>query len=297
MTKSKILTCAVTFILALFTSCSAASGADTHLWQNGRNELILTTEVEVDISTPIIEPPLVSLDQSSTVQLQESDTQATESVVIPIHGVKVNNTEFAYNQVSTPSTVEINEDTVLSMTELSDELDICWYLDNDIQKCAYRRYGGEWFQFLAEDSAYRDGFGAQSYENLFGHSGFFIEAPRGAAYFAYDYYYFEEDGTLRFLFAGTFLDTFVDFNNDGNNELLWFYHGDRDAIYYYTSGSDIFMFEIIGALSACFNDWEYIAVNPLSLHNNTLQITYRCDDEQYAAQISFVADTMIVQSE
>jgi len=88
-------------------------------------------------------------------------------------------------------TVSINEDSILSLTLLSNELEICWYLDNDIQKCAYRRNGSDWIQFLAEDSCYRDSYGAELYDNLFGYSGFFIKAPRGAAYYAHDYYYFD----------------------------------------------------------------------------------------------------------
>jgi len=231
----------------------------------------------------------------TTEPLQTSDEAAPASVTIPIHGDRVNIYDSAYNQVSTSSAVIISDHSILSLTELSTELEICWYLDNEVQKCAYRRYGGDWIQFLAEDSGYRDGFGAKLYDNLFGHSGFCIVAPRGAAYYAQDYYYFDVDGVLRFLFCGTFLDVFVDFNNDGVNELIWFYHGGRDAAYYYPVGDDFFVFDIIGAISACFADWEYLEINPLSLCDDTLELTYQRGDEQYDAQIRFTADNLIVQ--
>ena len=63
------------------------------------------------------------------------------------------------------------------------------------------------------------------YENVLGQSGFCIACPRGAAYYANDYYYFDEEGILWLLAAcgGQALE--VDLNGDGQKELLWSYHG------------------------------------------------------------------------
>jgi len=218
-----------------------------------------------------------------------------DNVVIPTQGVIYNADDWAWNQVSTSSAVNISENNVLSLSKLSDGTEVCWYIIDDIRSCAYRKHGGEWIRFVTEDSGYLDGYGAEPYSNLFGHSGFYIKAPRGAAYYAYDYYYFDTDGKLQFLFGGTYLDTPVDFNNDSNNDLLYFYHAGRIARYYYKVGEDILMFDIIEALSARFANWENIEIDPLSLHNDTIQLSYWRGDNQHNAQISFTADTIIVQ--
>ena len=220
------------------------------------------------------------------------------SVVIPIVGKKYSVEDSFGNQASSSAPVTFSDKNILSLTELSTTLDICWYLDNDVQKCAYRRFGGDWIRFVSEDSGYRDGFGAGLFNDLFGHSGFYITAPRGAAYYAKDYYYFDVDGTLRFLFDGTYLDTFVDFNNDGDNELLWFYHGGRDAEYYYLSGGELFSFDIIGAILERFTDWDYgIELDPLSFSDNTIELKNWSDDSQHTAQVSFSEGMMIVRTE
>ena len=208
-----------------------------------------------------------------------------------------NDDEWAWNQVSTSSAVSISENSVLNLSKLSDGTEICWYISNDIQSCAYRKPGGEWIRFVTEDSGYLDGYGAESYSNLFGHSGFYIKAPRGAAYLAQDYYYFDTDGKLQFLFGGTYLDTLVDFNNDGNNDLLYYYHDGRIAQYYYKVGEDILVFDIIEALSSRFINWRDIEIDHSSLSDDTIQLSYWRGDDQYKAQLTFTTDTIIVQGD
>ena len=198
---------------------------------------------------------------------------------IPVQGQKYNPEDFAYHQISQAAVVSIGDAEILSLSELSDDLSVCWYLDGDVQKCAYSRHGGEWICFLAEDSGYREGYGAALYGELFGHNGFSIQAQRGAAYYANDYYYFDKDDELRFLFNGTYLDIPVDTNNDGINELLWFYHGGRDASYFYSVGDDIYMFDIVDALSARYPDFDAISVDPLSLTDNKIRISYHLRDK------------------
>jgi len=128
-------------------------------------------------------------------------------------------------------------------------------------------------------------------------SGFYIMAPRGASYYARDYYYFDADGKLQFLISGTFLDILADFNNDGQNEMLWFYHGGRDAVYNYMVGEDIFRFDIIEAISERFVNWENIEIDTLSLRDNTMKLNYWRDDNWHNAQISFTSDSIIVQAD
>ena len=93
------------------------------------------------------------------------------------------------------------------------------------------------------------------------------------------------------------MDTFVDFDHDGDHELLWFYQGGRYAEYYYMIGNEIYRFDIIDAISERFEDWEDIELDPLSLLDDTIQLTYWYNDEQYTAQISFTVDKMIIQAE
>ena len=257
---------------------------------------------------------------------------------IPVHSTEYNPDDYAYTQISQASTVSVDGAEILSMSELSDELTVCWYLDDGVQKCAYRRRGGDrntqsdgaythsggsdtqsggsdtlsgdrntqgdgadthsedydtlsggsdtlsenydtlsgdWICFLAEDSGYRNGYGATLYGDLFGHNGFSIQAPRGVAYYANDYYYFDDDGKLRFLFNETYLDIPLDLNGDGVNELLWFYHGGRDASLFYSDGDDIYAFDIIETLSERFHEWDDITIDPLSLDGFNMRISYR----------------------
>jgi len=77
-----------------------------------------------------------------------------------------------------------------------------------------------------------------------------------------------------FCLVAHILDTTVDFNDDSNNDLLYFYYGGRIAQYYYKAGEEILMFDIIEALSARFVNWENIEIDPLSLHDDTIQLSY-----------------------
>ena len=80
-------------------------------------------------------------------------------------------------------------------------------------------------RFTYEENGYTGGYGISLYENVLGTSGFRIECPRGAAYYANDYYYFDGDGTLWQL-AGCGSEALeVDLDGDGQKELLWSYHG------------------------------------------------------------------------
>jgi len=247
-----------------------------------------------------------SLGANDDVNTAPSAPPRALSVTIPILGEK-HEPYDAYS--SQPSAVIINDDSVLFLTELSDDLEICWYICGNVPNCAYRRQGGEWMRFVTEESAYREGFGAGLYNNLFGCHGFYISCPRGAAYYAYDYYYFDGDGELKLLFCGTFLDVIGDFNGDGENELLYFYHAGRDIYYYYIDEGDIYSFNVTGALQANFDDWEYIAADPFSVRNNdrndgaflpesmsgdVLLVTFQRNGVDYTAQIKFLMDAILI---
>jgi len=54
------------------------------------------------------------------------------------------------------------------------------------------------------------------------------------------------------------------------------------------------MFDITEALSVNFDDWAFISIDPMSLQNDTMQLTYLRGDERYNAQIRFTSNEIIV---
>ena len=87
-------------------------------------------------------------------------------------------------------------------------------------------------RFTHEDNAYTDGYEVSLYENVLGQSGFCMACPRGAAYYANDYYYFDEDGALWLLAACGSEAVETDLDGNGEKELLWSYH--ESELYYDT---------------------------------------------------------------
>ena len=85
--------------------------------------------------------------------------------------------------------------------------------------------GDRLLRFAAEYSGYADGYGVRAFTNVLGQSGFCIEAPRGAAYTAHDYYVLDETGVPRLLMDCSNDVLERDVNGDGVKELLWNYHG------------------------------------------------------------------------
>lgn len=85
--------------------------------------------------------------------------------------------------------------------------------------------GDKLMRFAAEYSGYESGYGVAPFSNVLGQSGFCIEAPRGAAYTAHDYYVFDTTGVPRLLMdcSNDVLERDVD--GDGITELVWNYHG------------------------------------------------------------------------
>lgn len=123
------------------------------------------------------------------------------------------------------TTADIAE-TLASQT-LPDGTEVLFYTSTSGGKyCAYIPAGTErLIRFTEESNVYTDGYDISLYENVLGTSGFRIECPRGAAYYANDYYYFDEDGTLWLLAACGSEALEVDLNGDGQKELFWSYHG------------------------------------------------------------------------
>ncbi|MGM9606939.1 MAG: hypothetical protein ACI3XJ_05485 [Oscillospiraceae bacterium] len=118
---------------------------------------------------------------------------------------------------------------------------------------AYTKYwaiqqGGTLLRFLQEDSAYTEGYDVDTFTDVLGHDGFRIRAPRGAAYYACDYYTLDADGVPRLLAgcANPVLET--DADGDGETELICFYHGGQDMIYFFRRDGQVFQAVVTGLL-------------------------------------------------
>ena len=99
------------------------------------------------------------------------------------------------------------------------------------------RDGDTLLRFCAEESAYGAGYAAEPFSNVRGQDGFRILAPRGAGYFAYDYYVPDEAGVPRLLAACANSVETADFNGDGETDLRWDYHGGAQTYtYFYYDG-------------------------------------------------------------
>lgn len=139
----------------------------------------------------------------------------------------------------------------LANAVLPDGTEVLFYISLSGDKYgAYIPAGTErLIRFTEESNVYTDGYDISLYENVLGQSGFLIACPRGAAYYANDYYYFDEDGALWRLAACGSQALEVDLNGDGQKELLWSYHGYE--LYYDTRiGGQLYEANLCGLTAA-----------------------------------------------
>ncbi len=109
--------------------------------------------------------------------------------------------------------------------------------------------GDKLLQFAAEYSGYEGDYGVRPFSNVLGQSGFCIEAPRGAAYTAYDYYVFDETGVPRLLMdcSNDVLERDVD--GDGVTELIWNYHGGQFVTCAFLREGTVYQVEMMSLLA------------------------------------------------
>lgn len=167
-----------------------------------------------------------------------------------------------------------------------------WGAGGDYKYWALRR-GDVLTRFAQEDSAYEDGYGVTAYTGVFGHDGFRIEGPRGAAYTAYDYYYLDEGGVPRLLADCANYVVERDLNGDGEKELLWFYHG-MESYYYFQKNGTLYLEDINALLKETHPDWSVLSVLPDEMAGNLLLIRYQAgaDAPPRGGAIGFEADTL-----
>ena len=83
---------------------------------------------------------------------QAPENPGQQMIAIPLRGEK----DVVSDDHGTPHTpVTIVDSEIFASHSLSDGTELCWYLGNGVKSCAYHRPGGDWTQFLAEDSAYQ----------------------------------------------------------------------------------------------------------------------------------------------
>lgn len=118
------------------------------------------------------------------------------------------------------------------------------------------RQEDELLRFAVEDSAYDGGYSVGEFSSLLGRSGFVIEAPRGAAYTARDYYVFDEEGVPRLL-ADCAQPTYApDLDGDGYPDPLWLYHGGREAYCYLVWEDALYQVDLLDCVQKALPDWR-----------------------------------------
>ena len=105
--------------------------------------------------------------------------------------------------------------------------------EHELTKYWAIRQGDSLLRFWKEEAGYPIGYTAGSFDHILGHKGFWIECSWGAAFFARDYYIFDETGVPRLLADCANDVTEFDLDGDGEDELLcWDYDGGGGAYVY-----------------------------------------------------------------
>lgn len=215
-----------------------------------------------------------------------------------------------------PYEAPVVETTTLNASDIASVM-MSYTLDNGIEiifykaksgiiYCAYKINDNQLVQFF-EAGLYEEGYDIKPYDDIFGHSGFRIQSPVGAAYTAINYYYFASDGTLKFLVQ---CDNYVienDMNDDGKKELLWFYHGlPTDsagagmAFYYFEQDGQIYEATLDDLLTTDFPDIDFPGQYFTSpADSSALFFTYRLKGEEtykHEFELRFTEDSMLVYS-
>ena len=116
-----------------------------------------------------------------------------------------------------------------------------WEPGSEYTKYWAVRQGDTLLRFCVEESAYNGDYGVEPFSNVLGQSGFRILAPRGAGYFAYDYYVPDGDGVPRLLAGCANEVEEADFNGDGETDLRWYSHGNTEVYTYFRYGGRLYL--------------------------------------------------------
>ena len=173
-----------------------------------------------------------------------------------------------------------------------------WAPGSEYTKYWAIRTGDTLLRFCEEYSAFAGGYDVTEYTNVLGHDGFRIEGFRGAAYYAYDYYYLDDAGRPRLLIDSASEVIEADFNGDGTRELIWFYHGNNEAYYGFRRDGAMYRASLIRMLEEAFPQWERIVIPDIGSEiysDLQLRCSYVRDGETHTAAIAFLPDALQVE--
>lgn len=143
---------------------------------------------------------------------------------------------------------------------LSDGTRIVCYWDpapeNQYSKYWAIRDGDTLLRFYKEESGYNRDYDVGEYTGLFDHDGFILYAPRGGAYFAIDYWYLDEDGMPRMLADCSNRVIRADWNGDGEDDLMWFYH-DSPYLYFRRDGV-LYLAGVLGLVEEAWPEAQFL---------------------------------------
>jgi len=131
-----------------------------------------------------------------------------------------------------------------------------WAPDTEYTKYWAIRDGGTLLRFYREESAYTSGYDVEEFYGLFGHDGFIVYAPRGGAYNAVDYWYLDGDGTPRRLVDCANETIRADWNGDGEDDLMWFYH--TGPYLYFQREGTLYMADVCAMVQEAWPEAKYL---------------------------------------
>ncbi|MCI2058402.1 MAG: M56 family metallopeptidase [Oscillibacter sp.] len=183
----------------------------------------------------------------------------------------------------------------MSELPLRDGQEVLCYQDTDGSKYWALRNGDTVTRFAQEENSYTEGYSAEAFEDVFGHSGFRIVCPRGAAYTAYDYYYLDKDGLPRLLAECSNSVTEADLNGDGEKELLWHYHANESYLYFRRDGK-IWQADVNGLVQGVLPEWTISDVREYDLDAGLLPVFYQTggSSAERRAYLRFTPDAVQV---
>ena len=191
-----------------------------------------STPAPVTATKPSAAPEVIDREPVLSIPLTDLEPYKTEDERITTDALRPGILE--------PDTVSVDTmGEVLVDKTLSDGTRIVCYWDPDPEN-QYTKYwairdGDALLRFYKEESGYNRDYDVGEYTNLFDHDGFILYAPRGAAYFAIDYWYLDEDGMPQMLADCSNRVIRADWNGDGEDDLMWFYH-DSPYLYFRRDG-------------------------------------------------------------
>ena len=230
----------------------------------------------------------------ATETTDDEDTPVVNQVVIPLSAYPYKAPIEDVFVVSEEEISEILASCVIDelVGESADPIEILMYKQTDGTFCSAYRQDGTLYRFLTEDStAYTSGFELAPYYDILGSSGFVLTAPRGAAYIAHDYYYFDTTGNIKMLLPATQPNFESDLDEDGQKEISYFYHGDREMYCFLMKNEELYHADITEAILNYGAEYP-ISFEPPVQGSNAFTVHYNKDGEEKTASLRIVDDSL-----